>query len=724
MSERPRSLYRPLNTTCDEIRLLTSFEIDAEDHVTCRLITLPLRGCPSYTALSYVWGRATKPVSIQVDCQEFQATPSLALALRCIPHHWKSKYPSRDLGELRVWADAVCINQQDLAERAQQVKLMDRIYSGAELVMCWMPDGIRQVRDPRVFSDDIQDDLLKTAFQSLELINTELLLVEQEVGGTLWDIELDDDRLVQWLEKCPELSKATPDNFWPSWKNRNWEAVRHFFGLQYWQRVWIFQEVVLAPEALLMCRSSCISLTDTLDRVFFWFDLLELCDISAPDFILPALWQSLISGSGLSRVTLTGQLDAWRRRRMEIPTLSWRVFYKAGSLAATDPKDHVYGLLGITGIGIQVDYSQQTSVANVFRDVVAAWLQDFARPDKDLTAENAVSKMKELWFLSLAGLRRDCHNESCRHFASWAPNFPHFHHDRSDYVFFTDVDADHDVFSEEQCLKMSCVQGSSLFVSGLVIDTVHETYPQVVNSSRIFDLLSHLFRRNLSEFSNPRPRRRLLRDLFELLCWNNLPNSILNARLRLHDPVSPEYLAFACAFVWAVLRGGSQYGTAIKKLGLRSDTETGFWISSRETFLDLAEDAQEDYEHDRMSQFGSNSSSWLENLLECEATGELPKESRLANCCQGMTSYILADGLDDCCLFRTSSGYFGLASRKAIASGDFVCALKGHDSIASLRGNENHFLYVGDTKVQGLMEGQAARLLKEGLAEVQQFELR
>ena len=35
---------------------------------------------------------------------------------------------------------------------------LDRIYSGAELVMCWMPDGIRQPGDPTAFSEDIQDD--------------------------------------------------------------------------------------------------------------------------------------------------------------------------------------------------------------------------------------------------------------------------------------------------------------------------------------------------------------------------------------------------------------------------------------------------------------------------------------------------------------------------------------------------------------------------------------
>jgi len=136
------------------------------------------------------------------------------------------------------------------------------------------------------------------------------------------------------------------------------------------------------------------------------------------------------------------------------------------------------------------------------------------------------------------------------------------------------------------------------------------------------------------------------------------------------------------------------------------------------------EGPKEGYEHNMVSHSDSNSSSWLQDLLDCEATGELPKESRLANRCQEMTSFILTDGLDDCCLFCNSRGYFGLASRKAIASGDLVCVLKGHDSIASLRDNGDHFLYVGDTKVQRMMEGQAAGLLKQGLAEVRQFELR
>ncbi|KAK2603131.1 hypothetical protein N8I77_009611 [Diaporthe amygdali] len=599
--------------------------IGKRDRVTCRLITAPLRDCPPYTALTYVWGKATNPVSIQVDYHDSQATISLALALRCIPQHWKFKYPSRALGELRVWADAVCINQHDLVERAQKLQLMDLIY---------------QRRDGH-------------------LINTELRLVQKEVEvfSPLRETEI-------------RRQSATSS---------------------------IFQEIVLVQEALLICKSSCTSPTDAIDRVFCWFDLLELCDLSPPSFISPGHWQSLISGSGLSRVTLTGHFDTWKRRRMEFPVVS---------LAATDPKDHVYSLLGVTGIDIRVDYSDRTSVARVFHDATTAWLKDYASQKEDKAAQVAVSGMKELWFLGLAGLRPDCNDNSCMNFSSWAPNFPHFHHDRSDYVFFTKVNADDGVFSDAQCLETSYIQDSSLFVTGLVIDSVRETYPQ-----------------HASEFSELRPRRCLLRDLFELLCWSDLLNSILNARLHVSDPSSFEYLAFACAFVWAVLGGGFQYRTAIERLVLRLDTETGLLQSLRETFLDLEEGSEEDYEDKGVWDLARNPSSWLQDLVECEVTGEVPKENRLASCTQRMMTYIGTDGLDDCSLLRTSRGYFGLASKKAIMRGDFVCALKGYDSVASLRENGDHFLYVGDTKVQGMMEGQAAKLLKGGLAGVQQLEL-
>ena len=44
-------------------------------------------------------------------------------------------------GKLRakyIWIDALCINQDNLSERAAQVKIMNRIYSGAQMTTIWL----------------------------------------------------------------------------------------------------------------------------------------------------------------------------------------------------------------------------------------------------------------------------------------------------------------------------------------------------------------------------------------------------------------------------------------------------------------------------------------------------------------------------------------------------------------------------------------------------------
>lgn len=746
MYDRPSSsLYKALDPDINEIRLLTAIAVDAEDLVTCRLITVPIHECPPYAALSYVWGEATDPENIQVNGQAFQATPSLAQALRYAPRHWQTRYPGRALTELRLWADAVCINQRDLDERARQVRLMGNIYSGAELVVCWMPDGISHAFDHQTFSENIQDGVLSTAFQTLELISWELSLVEQEAGvKILSGIGFDDKRLVQWLAKYPELIDTAPGNKRSFWNN-NWEAVKHLAHLQYWKRVWIFQEIVLAREALLMCKSSCISLTDTIERVCRWFDWLNSCSLPTPTFLYPDFWETLVSGEAVYAAVYASALDQWRRRGMGVPVQSWDILRKTSSyLAATNPKDKVYGVLGITGIDLQPDYSDQTSVAKVFRDVTAAWLQDYASTKEDTTAKAVVSGLRELWFLRYGGLRQYCEHTNCQDLSSWTPNFLHFDHRMDDYLDFHTgiINADYSVFSDEQCHELSYIQDSSLFVTGLHVDWVHETYPQIVKAS---DLSELIFRNNASEFSGVRPKRRLLRDLFELLFWENLKGSIRDARLHVSDPISFNYLEFAFLFVWAMIsenskrnhdcnatalsctptcNGESQYRTAIETLGLESDTNAGFLFSLRETFLDLVDVAEEESGVRSGSDYDEIPSSWLQALVDSEATGGMPKDGMLAVHMRRIIDHLEGTTMRRACLFQTSHGHFGLGPRKTITFGDALCVLKGCESVAALRKTGDHFIYVGGTKVQGLMEGQAAQLLEEGIAEVRQFELK
>lgn len=85
--------------------------------------------CLKYTALSYVWGDQQETTPIHVNGVETQITLNLEAALRHI------RQPSCPAV---LWVDALCINQEDQAEKNHQVEMMREIYSGAELVIAWL----------------------------------------------------------------------------------------------------------------------------------------------------------------------------------------------------------------------------------------------------------------------------------------------------------------------------------------------------------------------------------------------------------------------------------------------------------------------------------------------------------------------------------------------------------------------------------------------------------
>lgn len=76
-----------------------------------------------YVALSYVWGDPTLSCSALVDGRRVRITPSLDCALRHL------REPKR---VLRLWADGICINQNDVEDRNQQVRLMGSVYTLAQ----------------------------------------------------------------------------------------------------------------------------------------------------------------------------------------------------------------------------------------------------------------------------------------------------------------------------------------------------------------------------------------------------------------------------------------------------------------------------------------------------------------------------------------------------------------------------------------------------------------
>jgi hypothetical protein len=90
--------------------------------------------CPreqvTYTALSYTWGEEHPLQAILVNDRSFNIRTSLYQFLEI----WRAQDDSGGL----LWVDQLCIDQEDLNERSQQVQLMSPIYAEAKEVHAWL----------------------------------------------------------------------------------------------------------------------------------------------------------------------------------------------------------------------------------------------------------------------------------------------------------------------------------------------------------------------------------------------------------------------------------------------------------------------------------------------------------------------------------------------------------------------------------------------------------
>ncbi|KAM0428469.1 hypothetical protein ACHAPT_006829 [Fusarium lateritium] len=100
--------------------------------LSIRLIHSDITYQPHYEALSYVWGDVSESKYIYENGQAVSITPNLHSALT------RLRYSSH----IRVlWVDALCINQETLSERNQQVGIMGDIYKSARQVVVWLGEA-------------------------------------------------------------------------------------------------------------------------------------------------------------------------------------------------------------------------------------------------------------------------------------------------------------------------------------------------------------------------------------------------------------------------------------------------------------------------------------------------------------------------------------------------------------------------------------------------------
>ncbi|KAL2686953.1 hypothetical protein Neosp_004500, partial [[Neocosmospora] mangrovei] len=210
-----------------EIRLLKFTAPWTGATLAFALVVVPLPKSPKYVALSYNWGQHTRTVTIRVNNFVVPITTNLYDALRRI----------RAGGAQYVWADALCINQQDPDERSVQVQRMRAIFQKASRVAVWLGP-------------------------------------EASVNKT--GLQLQADTTYVDLDHQPDLVSSV--------------VLQDLLSRPYWDRVWIIQEVTVASDVVVYFGRYSIS----------WEEFVNCCRLYARDATTSSRRLSNGSPSGLA----------------------------------------------------------------------------------------------------------------------------------------------------------------------------------------------------------------------------------------------------------------------------------------------------------------------------------------------------------------------------------------------------------------------------------------
>ena len=311
-------IYEPLAD--GYIRLVELFSDTFDAPLQCRIFPCHLKDAPlvPYEALSYVWGPQEPLHDLlcgDVKPRLLRVGPNLRDALLHLRFHPKINTNPRVL-----WVDRICINQDDIEERASQVQLMHAIYRRCRQALVWL--GM----------DDLNTE---DAFECARFIHKNGFGEETPLESLA-------------LFKSPAVSLA---------------GLRHHLIVlakltqrPWFERAWTFQEVILPSTVLLVCGKSSMAL--------------ECLEASWS----PAFYQAIASFVGQATLIFATRKieDTFLEEGGRLPPddlerlLSFRREAKM-----SDPRDYIFSLLGLfsPSVSRSLSPSYSTSVKDLFTAV-------------------------------------------------------------------------------------------------------------------------------------------------------------------------------------------------------------------------------------------------------------------------------------------------------------------------------------------------------------------
>ncbi|EXM04410.1 heterokaryon incompatibility protein-domain-containing protein [Fusarium oxysporum II5] len=287
-----------------EIRLLTLMP-DEENHwLRCRLTHVHLHveenRLPSFKALSYCWGPEDPKYPIEIfhesKCEKRLHGRKLSISENL---NRALKQLRSEIEEVVIWADQICINQNDDDEKTSQVMLMRDIYQKASSTVIWLGPAADNSAEalnliPKLLQARERDEQ--------EGIQTNLLATGGERRGL------------------------------PAPHSQVWYDLFAVLKRDWFYRAWIVQEVSVSPHATVLCGDMELSWSDIVKAIQYLADAVLGLTLGLQAFNqlhnLDYLRRCYLQGQTIDPLQLLVQTRRARAKQAEDHIFAFHGFYR------------------------------------------------------------------------------------------------------------------------------------------------------------------------------------------------------------------------------------------------------------------------------------------------------------------------------------------------------------------------------------------------------------
>jgi hypothetical protein len=631
-------LYQELDVQKTEIRLISlNTSPKSTGVIECSLQTFDLHSAPAYYALSYLWGDPNDTAAISVNGTELKVTTNLLaffhqlqeLSIRCVAAS-ELVEKIRDASNVAqvtnvpnvrdpiyLWADAICINQSNHRERGHQVKMMCQIYENSSAVIGWMgidtAESIKAIAAVQLFARATPQLRNSAALRYL-------------------------------MSQHPEIFNSPGI----------WAAIADLWQREYWRRTWVVQELVVNSNVLILCGRSSLTIEE-----IYQYDL-QAPKIRALDNSIPAIFV----GPAIDSIILFR--DFWRGSSQSGNLSQFYPFCQARTTRCTDLRDKVYGVLGMTNLSIDPDYTLTIPV--IYTDIAHKLIQ---REGLTFCFGDVGSALRRT-----PGI------------PSWVPDWSYEDWNGWDHPRWSGVDC-RPQDGVSFVLRSDIPEVLRVFgVQVAEIPHIEQSVPQdqTEKGAALWAVRFAKVALNLQLSATLQQRVPVLQALLRLTLYDGDILSMALRRPRLHI-THANYMTLAAAFLKVL---------CCAALSQLPDADKADWI-------------------EYMPEFGVSNEDSLFSVTFCQqflgvATSPPHLQSfpaTIASIDEGHCQWLrtrLMYTIEAHHFFITGSGFLGVAPGARV--GDLVFAIKGCKMPVILRSVGAHYELVGPTLIPGIMDGE------------------